>query len=193
MTEPDLKQLWRSQETQDTVTLDNIRVKAGAFQKRVRRRNLIEYLAAAIVVPVFGFYVYALPGWMIKTGSALTVLAVLYIVWRLHRSGSAERVPDAGAVSLLDFHRRALVRQRDMIRSAWRWYILPTVPGMALMMLGRWYQFHAAGRSIVWDHQIIVLAAIVAVLVFAIIALVQVIGAQRLQRRIDALDRMSAD
>ena len=184
----DIKTLWKNQTPEETVTLDNIHAKAERFQTRVHRRNTIEYIASAFVVLVFGWYSWIFPGWMMKTGCALIILAVLHIVWRLHRSGAARAVPDA--LDLVAFHRQELVRQQKLVRTAWSWYILPTVPGMLLMLLGRWYQVHVPWRTLGADHEVIVLGAIIAALIVAIVWLVQIIGAARLQRKIDELDRL---
>ncbi|MDE2182049.1 MAG: hypothetical protein KGJ78_03400 [Alphaproteobacteria bacterium] len=189
----DIKTLWRNQKTEETVTLENIHERAGKFQRRVRLGNALEYIASIVVVAAFGWYAWALPDWMTKLGSALVVVAVFYIVWQLHRRGGAHKLPDSSALGLADFHRRELERRRDVLKTAWRWYLLPVVPGMALMMAGRWYQFHAPGRPLDLDHLIIVLSTVIALLVLGMIRLVHVIGAAKLQRRIDELDKLRSE
>jgi positive regulator of sigma E activity len=46
------------------------------------------------------------------------------------------KVPEGGFDSCLDFHRRELVRQRDLLRSVWSWYLGPLVPGMVVFLFG---------------------------------------------------------
>jgi hypothetical protein len=186
----DLKTLWTNQKTEETVTLENIQEKAAKFQRRVYWGNTLEYAASVLVVVIFGWYVWVLPGWMAKLGSALIVVAILYIVWQLGRRGRAGRVPGGSALALVDFHRRELERRRDLLRSAWHWYILPVVPGIALILLGRWYQIHVPGRPAGLDHLIIILGGIVAALIIAIVRLIQVLAAVTLQRQIDELDKL---
>lgn len=186
----DIENLWRNQTTEDTVTLDIIHENAAKFQRGVRLGNTVEYIACAFAAAIFGLYVWLLPGWMTKLGSGLIIVALFYIVWQLHRRGAAHRVPDDAAAGLIDFHRSELTRRRDLFTTAWRWYILPVVPGMVLMLLGRWFQFHAAGRSLAWDHQVIVLGAIIAALIVGVVRLVQLNAAGKLQRKIDELDRL---
>ena len=191
----DIKKLWRNQKTEDsTVTLDDIRKRAEKFQSRIRRRNLREYIAAAVVVVVFGLYIWIFPGWMIKTGSALSIAAALFVSWQLHKRASAYTPPqDDSATSLLEFHRRELVRQRDALKSVWLWYLAPCVPGIVLIVLGRYLQFHVSSRSILWDHQIIILCAIIVVLVLATIWLLNAWVAEKLQRQIDEFDRQRVE
>ncbi len=67
----DAKTLWRKQPSEETVvTLDNIRDRAEKFQSRVRRRNMRDYLAALVVVVVFGFYIWIFPGWVRRVAAA---------------------------------------------------------------------------------------------------------------------------
>jgi hypothetical protein len=172
------------------VTLDTIRENAATFQRQIRRRNLRETLAAVAVVLVFGLYVWVFPGWMIKTGSVLAIAGTLFIVWQLRRRAAANVLPEGSALTLLEFHRQELVRQRDAARSVGLWYIAPVVPGAVLMSLGRYFQFHAPGRTIAWDHQVIILCTLIVALVFAIVWLLNVWAAERLQRRIDELDKL---
>jgi hypothetical protein len=93
---------------------------------------------------------------------------------------------------LIEFHRRELMRQRDAARSVGLWYIAPVIPGAVMMTLGRYFQFHAPGRTIAADHQIIILCTFIVALVFAVVWLLNVWAAERLQRRIDELDKLRA-
>ena len=130
MSEPDLKTLWQQQPTEyDPMTLEHIRTKANAFQKKIRRRNLVEYLAMVVVVLGFSPLLFATQSWMMQAGGALIILATPFIAWQLHRRGSARKTPDAATV-LADFHRAELVRQRDALRSTAAWYLGPLVPGV---------------------------------------------------------------
>jgi hypothetical protein len=189
MSPDDAKTLWRNQPSEETVvTLDNIRDRAEQFQSQVRRRNMREYLAAPVVVVVCGVFMWFFPGWMMKTGSALFIIAVLLVVWQLHKRAAAKMLPGNSGMPLVVFHREALIRQRDALRSVGTWYLAPFIPGFVLLVLGRYFQFHAPGRTLAWDRQIIILCAIMAVLAFGIVWVLNAWGAERLQRKIDQLD-----
>jgi Flp pilus assembly protein TadB len=185
----DAKTLWRNQPSEETVvTLENIRDRAEKFQAQVRRRNVREYLTAPVVVVICGVCMWFFPGWMMKTGSAFFIIAVLFVVWQLRKRGAARMLPENSGMPLVVFHREALIRQRDALRSMGTWYLAPFIPGLVLFVLGRYFQFHAPGRSLPWDRQIIFLCAIIVVLISGIIWLVNAWGAERLQRQIDQLD-----
>jgi hypothetical protein len=185
----DATAIWRRQRTEETaVTLADIHERAQKLQSQIRRRNMREYAAAIVVVLVFGSYLWIFPGWMMKTGSALSIIAALFVVWHLHKHGAAQALQEHSGQALVEAHRAELMRQRDLLKSVGVWYLAPFVPGTVLIMLGRYFQVHAPGRTLAWDHQIILNAAIVVALVFGIIWLLNAWGAERLQRRIDQLD-----
>ncbi|MEA1673445.1 hypothetical protein [Nitrospirillum sp. BR 11163] len=88
-----LQSLWQSQEQEiPPVTLEEIRAKAAAFERKIRRRNLRKYLGSAVAAACFAFYIWLFPGWMIKLGSALIILALGWTMWRLRQRGDA-RIP----------------------------------------------------------------------------------------------------
>ena len=165
--------LWQNQPSEPLqMTVEEIRMKAAQFQKKIARRNLREYVAVAIVVVVFTGYAIFLPGALIKAGSILTVVAALFVAYRLHHKGSSRPVPAAIALSSsVEFHRKELERQRDLLRGVWLWYLGPFVPGMVLFGLG-------AG-SVIWASG---LAAI-----FGGVWWLNARAARKLQREIDAL------
>ena len=188
--------IWQNQTTEGTtVTLEDIRNRAAKFQRRIRNRNLREYIAGVVVIAAFGFCAWNMQGWMIKLGSLLIVAAAVFVIWQLHRRGRAEAIPDGAttAAELLKFHRQELIRQRDAARLVLWWYLLPPVPGLMLMMLGRYFQSHVASRSLAADHTIIIYSSIIMLLVLTIIWLLNLWGAARLQNRIHELDKMTAE
>jgi hypothetical protein len=183
----DPQKLWQSQATEYTpMTLAQIHQKARTFQARVRRRNIIEYVACVVVIAGFMPALLHRGSWMMQVGAAWIMAATVFIAWQLHRRASGRAVPDGGQ-AVVDFHRRELIRQRDAVRSVGFWYLAPFAPGMALLLAGRWFQSHATHRSLALDHLIIALVGIIAALVFVVIWLLNQRGADRLQRQIEEL------
>jgi hypothetical protein len=183
----DPQTLWQSQQKEhDAMTLADIHAKARKFEARIQRRNAIEYVACGIVLVAVTPVLLNHLGWMMQGGAALIMLATLFVAWQLHRRASIEATPKLGE-ALTDAYRRQLIRQRDALRTVGAWYIGPMIPGMALLIAGRWFQAHTPGRSIAADHLIIAGAAVVIALVFAAIWLINLRGAKQLQQRIDEL------
>lgn len=132
----DLASLWQSQPVEPLrLSPAELRAHAQRLQRRIRGRNLGEYLASLFVVVVFGAHAWGAENLASRLGALLVVAAALFIVHRLHTRGSARRLPpDSVAESCLAFHRRELQRQHDLVSSVWRWYLAPFAPGMALLL-----------------------------------------------------------
>lgn len=180
----DLKALWRDQPLEETPPMTLEFIHARAFQSRVRRRNVIEYVACAVVVAVFGAYVAVLPYTVLRIASGLTVAAALLVAWQLWRRAAARPPPHADALS---FHRAELVRQRDALRSAWLWYLAPFMPGLGLFMVG-FAQIVPKGAL----ANLLVLPASTAAYV-ALWIWNNARGRKRLQGEIDDLDDLARD
>ena len=183
----DLKNVWQNQTVEaNQMSLDEIRRKAGKFQKRIRNRNLREYAASVLVIAAFGYYVWRFPE--VRLGSGLIIAATLYMVYQLHTRGAAKTIPAAlGLGTCLDFHRRELELQRDLLRDIWKWYLLPFVPGLLAFVAvpvmhlppGKWL------RTVPF----ILLCAVV----FYGIGSLNQRAARRLQWQIDELDTMDKE
>ncbi|MFT3723679.1 MAG: hypothetical protein QM773_08850 [Hyphomonadaceae bacterium] len=187
----DLRSLWQTMPVETvTVSMEEMRAKAEAFQKRIRRRNFIEYAATVFVVTVLIWYATwpSRAGLLWPVSNSLIIVGMLIVALNLHLRARAAIPPvEASAQSLIDFQRAELTRQRDALRTVWLWYILPVVPGIIL-----W--FIAIGIDMTARHPeraVMALSgtSIAVVLVFVIIILLNLLGAARLQRMIEDLDR----
>ena len=164
------------------MTLDDLHAHVRAWERRIARRNLREYVAAVVVFAGFGFVAWNDANVLVRIGSGLVVLGTCYVVWHLYTRGSTRAMPASlVARDCLDFHRNELVRQRDLLRGVWTWYLLPFVPGVAVMLAGR--------AALQPDRRpaVLVTTALMAV-VFTGVGLLNQRGARKLQARIDALD-----
>lgn len=184
----DPKHAWqRSVAVADLPSLVEVRAGADKFYRKVRRRNVIEYVGCAFVVVAFGSYVFILPQTLQKIGSAWIVLATFYVAWQLHRRGSAISPETAGQVPIYEFVRAQLVRQRDALRSIFWWYILPFLPGLAMILAGSGLVVPAGGGPPIWVR-LLSLAATIGII--AVVWLLNQLSARILQRRISEIDAL---
>ena len=159
------------------------------FERSIRRRNLLEYAAAALVVVVFGalgvFYA-SIKEWGLVVTVTMTVAAAIFVVTKLHRDGSNQaRSPEANCREHL---RSQLVRQRDLLRGVPRWYLAPFVPGLLgfyFIVTANVAELH--GWQIALEGAWFQLAATAAFFVF--VAWLNLHSARRLDREIAALDQ----
>jgi hypothetical protein len=182
----DPQTLWQAQEKEyDPMTLAQIHQTAGAFERRIRRRNTIEYVGCVVVIAGFMPMLLHRGSWMMQLSAALTMAAAVFVSWQLHRRGSAQPIPQGDA--LIPTYRQELIRQRDALRSVFVWYLGPFIPGLALMTAGRWFQAHVPGRPLELDRLIIGLCVMIIVLAFGMVWLYHQRNADKLQKRIDEL------
>jgi membrane protein implicated in regulation of membrane protease activity len=92
---------------------------------------------------------------------------------------------DAGLTTCIEFQRRELERQRDLLSNVWSWYLGPLIPGMAVLITA-----YALANPAHWKYQGVFIAAYVLFVaaVFAGIGKLNGKAARKLQRQIDELD-----
>lgn len=186
----DLKAVWKSQPQElPPMVFEKLRRDARRLQRRNLRIQIQETLAALIVVGIGAVYVRYLPGALVKISSGLMMVWALYYIWLVRRAFSPGRVPD-DAAACLDFHRHELVRRLYVSRTSWRWVILPLLPIIALMTIGRWIGPLPPGRSVFADHLIIIVASAFVLESFLLAALWMQHRADKWQDRIDELDAL---
>ena len=105
--------------------------KASLFERRVTRRNRIEYAAGVLVIGMFGAGAIGAADagkWDFAAMLTLTVIGTLVLMWNLHRRGSnLDRRLERDSMSHI---RAQYSRQIAALRSVPAWYIGPLVPGV---------------------------------------------------------------
>lgn len=185
-----LQQVWQTQPTEGVrMSLAEVQQKAAAFRSKIWWRNLREYAAGALVVAFFGYRMLGTADLLVRIGMALIIAGTCYLTWQLHVRGSSRQLPkEAGVSSFIEFQRRQLVRQRDMLTNLWSWYLGPLLPGLVLMIvaIGRANPGHVRH---IWPITALYLGIILAA--FFAIDRLNKRAARRLQRQIDELDEAS--
>ncbi|MGO9009918.1 MAG: hypothetical protein ACLQPN_07430 [Bryobacteraceae bacterium] len=182
----ELGEAWRNQPGENiTMSLEEIRRRAGKFQRRVWWRNAREYVAVAIVVLIFGFYLKWYPNPVARAGSVMIIAGALYVAYELHRRASSEAMPEGSEFEpCLGFHRRALERQRDALANVWSWYLGPIIPGLAVFLAGTGV---AAPIPLFYGVLVTAVRAAVVGVIFWLVAKLNHRAARKLQAQIDEL------
>lgn len=140
-----LRDQWRQQATDASLmAVEELRTRDATLWKKVRRRDLLETIAAVIVAVFFTFTVVgslARGEWLQAAFAALLVAWAAWLPFQLRRARGQVAV-DGHAASTLDYLRRqrdaALVQAR-MLERVWLWYLTPPaigVIGLRLAMEG---------------------------------------------------------
>ena len=181
-----IKDLWQSQPTEGIkMSIDQIRMSAGKFQRRIRYRNVREYIAAIAVLGFSSFEFWRAGDLLVRIGFVLIAAGTFYVVWHMLSKGSAQPLPEeAGLSSCIDFQCLQLEQQRDLLSSVWLWYMGPLVPGMAVLL----FAFGRANPGHL-KHPALVVApeAIFFIAVFVAGVMLNSGAARKLQRQIDEL------
>ncbi len=190
--------VWLSQSSEFiSISPEELRQASNRMTRRIFWRNLREYLATAFVVAIFGYYFYKFPTVLLRLGCGLIVVGSLLMVFQLYRNGSATSMAKGmNSKSCVDFHRAELLRQRDLLLSVWKWYLLPFVPGMCVFLLGLLQmvlqqpasRFHYGLVALWFGVSTVFLAG-----VFALVGKLNQMGAKKLQKEIDALDAVKIE
>lgn len=185
MNEEDIKKLWTGQPTESTtLTTEQLRSRAKKFQRKIKLRNCVEYVAGVIVIFAFARYVAIFPYVLIQLGSVMIIIAAIFVLYQLHRRASARSLPaEFYGRPHLEFMRGELARQRDALNSVWFWYLAPLVPGMIVF---RWGVESEAALSPHFATGWVVNITMGAV--FIGVGFLNRFSAKRLQKEIDELD-----
>jgi hypothetical protein len=184
----DLRDIWQSQEVEEMkMSFEELRAKASKFQKRIRWRNLREQVACGVVIISFAAMGLKVPATVPRVSFGLIIAGAIYVAWHIQVWGMALALPaDLGRASCLEFHRRELERQRDLLRNVWKWYLGPLVPGLALFVI---WGIVVAPPERRWFP---VAFAIFSAASFGLIGWLNRHAARRLDRQIEELDSYGA-
>jgi hypothetical protein len=181
----DPRSLWQNQEVEKvTITIDEVRRRSECFERRVYWRNVREYVAGAAGIAWLLTIVWLEHGRLLLP-SLILVAGTVYVMVQLHRRSARTLPSNAGLRSALEFHRMELERQRDALRSVWRWYLLPFVPGLLAVLVG-------AGLDRGFSPRLLIIAVALALMLIGVWRLNQW-GARKLERRIEKIRAMEAN
>ena len=191
----DFQSLWQSQPNEQfSFSAEQIRRASAKFTRRVSRRNLREYAAGALVIPAFAYFLIHFDVFLLRLGSALSIAGVLVVLTQIHKRASAKMLPqEVDATSCIEFHRSELVRQRDLLLSVWKWYLLPLAPGFAVFVAGQYQAVVAQPRlhAQIGSFQFRLGLYLAACALFCVVAVrINRSAARRLQTQIEKLDAL---
>jgi hypothetical protein len=176
----EILRLWQKQANQEhMMPLDEIRTKAERLDRKTRRWRGATTVLVILLVIIEAWQVWRGEGMLERAGDLLTIAAFVYIAYRYHKHRLAAPPVALGRTNSVDFYRAELVRQRNLSKDGWG-YLLPFVPGVALALLGDWFENRPT------SHIIAIVAFGVAL--FLGIAWWNAHTARTLQDEIDGLD-----
>ncbi|HXJ89418.1 MAG TPA: hypothetical protein VMS18_21555 [Candidatus Binatia bacterium] len=143
-----VQELWQRQPVEGIkMPVEEIRRRAGKFERKIWWRNAREYVASAIAIGLFGYFYVTTHDVLSRVTFGLFIAAMTWIVVSLHWRGSAKKLPEGiDTLTGLKLYRAELERQLDVVRGVWWWYLAPLVPGFVVYTIGYgWGIRHPAG------------------------------------------------
>jgi hypothetical protein len=110
-----------------------LRRAAERLRRRVWRRNLTEWGAALVLLPLCAYRLWNEPRPLTRLGMLAIAAAAVQVSATLYRRGRVGRLPETATTAEFSrAHVTALEGQAQLLDSTWRWYLLPFVPGITL-------------------------------------------------------------
>jgi hypothetical protein len=187
MNEHDIKARWKETSHEPMVlTIEALHRRSLAFHRTVWRQDVAELMGCAIVALAFGFEIGAAPNGLTRLGESLAILCAIIAAFHL-RGYAATRPSEASTgASLLAFHITELHRRRDLLRSAWRWIVVPIMISIWVILAG-FVQARPGSAATLLPF------ACIMTVIGLVLSHANIRGARRLQRDIDALLPLGAD
>jgi hypothetical protein len=164
--------------TPDKLRQENIKLNQG-----LRRRSLIGFVAASIVIVAFGLCFFTFPNRVQRLGSVLTVAGTAYLLIQLPMRRAAALL-DIAQTGCVRYYRAELERQRDFHKGWWFWSrLMVFAPGPIAFLIGFAHSYPSLAGFIWLELALSVLLGI------AVIPL-NLRLAGKYQKRIEALDKL---
>lgn len=137
--EEELIKIWQSSSNQERIKFEksrlmmNMQTSLDEIHKKIQYRDLREYIAIGIVIPVFTYCAYSVPNLLSKVASVLIIGYALFVAFKLRNAKKYK--PSAFTETYLEYLHKSkeyLLHQKQLLDSVIYWYILP---GMTLTML----------------------------------------------------------
>ncbi|MEM6475888.1 MAG: hypothetical protein AAF687_06950 [Pseudomonadota bacterium] len=165
--------------------------RVSQFERKVGRRNALEYAAGGFVgvaLVLSSIAAVTVQEWLIASGLALCAIGVVVLLWGLKsRASNLVRRPEDACLTHL---RRQYQRQYEALRAVPLWYIGPLVPGMTLFYFA---VLTESAEHLGWSAAVEELArpAGTTIAVFVGVAALNLWAARGLKRDIAKLDKLA--
>lgn len=192
MTNPDhIQRAWKEIPSNPVLPdLASLNTYANRLYRSRRRGRAIGFGACAVAAVCFTTFALVLRSPTPRVGAAMLLAGIVVVAWQIQRRISSARPPEHAAEPILVFQRTLLVRQREAATGVFYWCMLPLIPGILVMTLGGAPEQGISSRLQLVQSGGAALAFSVAV--FGGVWLAVRRSARRLQKHIDAIDRLIA-
>lgn len=187
MNEHNIKAQWKQTNQEPLVlTVEALHQRLLAFHRTVWRQDMAELMGCAIVALVFSFQVGIAPNMLTRLGELLAIISAIIAAFQVRRYAATRPSDASTGTSLLAFRITELQRRRALLRSTWRWIVVPILISIWVILAGFVQAKPGSARIL------LTFASVMTIIGFVII-LANIRGTRQLQRDIDALVSLGTD
>ena len=138
MKEEDIKKIWQEQPTSVRIggneVVLSLQQELEKFEKRIRIRDIREIVIGIAVIIFFGVALLNVPYPGAKIGAAIIIVGCINIIYRLRRAQKQRpsENPLQDIRSNLLREKEKIETQISLLKTVWRWYLLPLMVGVIL-------------------------------------------------------------
>jgi hypothetical protein len=125
------------------------------FERMSRRGYRIEAVTGVALAGFFIIPMVSSPNWILGIGWALGAAYALYVAVVVTKLQSPPMPEELAFGDALTHYRQALERRHHQIATLWRWYLMPMVPAMSLIVAGATIEAAKKGRPL-WPALIMI-------------------------------------
>jgi len=129
-------------------TFEALVTEVRLFERMSRRGVRIEAYTGVAIAAFFMMPVVSSPNWALRIGWALASAYGLYVAVVVWKSQTPPMPESLEFDTALAHYRGELERRRRIIQTLWRWYLMPMVPGMLLIVAGATIEAAKRGRPL---------------------------------------------
>jgi len=145
MNDKELKQIWKDTPHTEDVQfnhqqiLEDMNIGIQKIDRSIKRRNVMEISAGVFIAIFFSIQCFRYENNMEKFGSALVVMAALFIIYKLLETRRSQKPVDVSTSikEQLVNKRDYLKREQKLLKDVLYWYLLPLMIPLFIMTLGR--------------------------------------------------------
>jgi hypothetical protein len=174
--------------TRPPATREALVAEIRLFERMSRRGYAIEAVTGIALAAFFIVPMVNAPNWVLRVGWALGAVYALYVAVVMMKRQAPPMSDRLEFGAALAHYRSALERRQRQVQTLWRWYLMPMVPALILIVAGATIEAAKKGRPL-WPALIMV--ALMAGM-GVVIHLSTQGWARKLQIRIDTLGSIRA-
>lgn len=153
MNDDELKKLWQQQplrqpDLSPALVISAAKKQTTQLRRSLNARDFRELFACAVVIIIFGFYVYRERAPIVRIGWWIIIVSTIFIGWMIVHTRRKTPPPQPGAtiVESLRTELNSTRAQSRLLGSVLWWYVLPPTIGMLVATWGMQIQLDAKIR-----------------------------------------------